>query len=127
MALELDLPTSRSDEKRYWEIENVLKQMRLQVESRYSQRIAVLLITIHQDDSGQQTVQHRYAVKLSFVYRNYTADLMELDCSVERGFPVKVNVFNEPFGVAEDKYELEKLIEKVFLDIRTRNIILINY
>ena len=127
MALELDLPTSRSSEKPYREIENVLTQMRSQVESRYNQKIAVLLITVQQDDSNNRPVQHRYAVKLSFVYRNYTADLLEVDCAVGRGFPVEVSAFHKSVGRAADKAELETLIEQVFLDVRTRNLILTHY
>lgn len=127
MALTLDLPTSRLVERPYREIENVLAQMRIQVESRYNQKIAVLLLTVNETDAHEQLTLHRYVVKLSFVYRNYEKTIMELDCNVGHGYPVAIRAHQKEFGQASNKVELEKLIELVFSDFRTRNIIMINY
>jgi hypothetical protein len=127
MALDLDLPTTRSVEKPYREIENVLTQVRAQVEARYNQKIAVLLLTVTEADAQNRPTLHRYTVKLSFVYRNYTESIMELDCTVGEGYPVAVRSFNQQVGTARSKAELEELVARVFADPRTRNTILINY
>ncbi|RZJ95113.1 MAG: hypothetical protein EOO60_01365 [Hymenobacter sp.] len=127
MALTLDLPTSRQAERPYREIENVLAQLRTQVESRYNQKIAVLLLTTSKFDADELPISHKYEVKLSFIYRHYTETVMELNCRVGQGYPVEVCAFRGVVGQATTRAELEKLIELVFLDQRTRNIILLNY
>ena len=127
MALDLDLPTSRLTERPYREIENVLAQLRTQVESRYNQKIAVLLFTVNKLDANDLPTLHKYEVKLSFVYRNYAETIMELTCQVGQGYPVEVCAFREVVGQANNRAELEKLLEQVFLKPRTRNIILLNY
>lgn len=127
MALTLDLPPAHLAERPYQEIENVLTQLRRQVEARYNDKLAVLLLTVNKEDADGQPTQHRYVVKLSFVYRNYTETLLELNCRVGYGYPVEVHAFQKEVGRAGTKAELEKLLEKVFADPRTRNLILINY
>lgn len=127
MALTLDLPSAHLAERPYQEIENVLAQLRRQVESRYNDKLAVLLLTNSEEDADGQPTRHRYVVKLSFVYRNYSETLLELNCRVGHGYPVEVSAFRKVVGRAATKAELEKLLEQVFADPRTRNLILINY
>jgi hypothetical protein len=125
MPLNLDLPL-RPVENIYREIEIVLAQMRDQVEARYSQRIVVLLLTVDEADADDLPLVHRYSVKLDFVRSKVVQSIMEIDCDVSTGYPVKVK--SEGHNVsAADRAALEKAITDVFSAPLTRQHILTYY
>ena len=131
MTLKLDLPDINNSASHANELENVLISLRNQIEGKYDNYIKVPITTsFSQNSNGENLLV--YAVYLSFVGKsNFSYRLIELICqNPDGGLPVDVYAFNGPpeeMGTAQSTDELNKIIEDVFANSRTRNIILNNY
>ena len=79
------------------EVEEVLAQVKTQVDTRYNDNIVVLNTKTSRFDDHQETVLN-YAVYLSFAGKNYYSDrLMELvSKNPGGGLPVEITAFSGP-------------------------------
>lgn len=129
MKIQLPKITEKSTSKN--KIEETLLALKAQIEDTYNGKILMLIFTSTTYNNNEENVLS-YAVYLSFINRNkFSYRLFEINClNADGGMPVELLAFTGPsesFGIAKTKLELEKGIEKIFKDKRTKNIILSNY
>ena len=131
MQLKLNLPKINELESNRNELEEVLISLRDQVEDTYDGKISVVVTPSSTYNNKKEKVLS-YALYLVFMGRNsFSYRLMEINCkNADGGLPIEVNAFVGPsksFGEANTIDELNRKIENVFSDSRTREIILSNY
>ena len=131
MPLKLNLPKINELESNRNELERVLISIRDQVEDTYDGKIGLIITPSSTYNNDKEKVLS-YALYLVFTGRNsFSYRLMEINCkNADGGLPVEIVAFTGPsksFGEANTIDELNRKIEEVFVDDRTRKIILSNY